>query len=61
MQLFKKFHRSENTALIILIEEMEDLMKIVISLQESELLIKGIRETVKKEVKEQNHDFSKCY
>ena len=39
------------TALIISIEEMEDLMKIVKSLEESRLLIKGISETIKNEIK----------
>ena len=33
------------TALIILDEEIEDIMKVVKSLQESSLLIKGVSET----------------
>ena len=40
-------------ALIISNEEMEDIMKIVKSLEESELLITGISETIKTERKEQ--------
>ena len=40
-------------ALIIPNEEMEDIMKIVKSLEESELLITGISETIKTERKEQ--------
>ena len=36
---------------------MEDIMKIVKSLEESELLIKGISETIKNEAKEQKGGF----
>ena len=36
---------------------MEDLMKIVKSLEESRLLIKGISETIKNEIKEQKGGF----
>ena len=49
----KKIYGSESTALIISNEEMEDIMKIVKSLEESELLITGISETIKTERKEQ--------
>ena len=38
-------------------KEMEDIMKIVKSLEESELLIKGISETIKSEAKEQKGGF----
>ena len=41
------------TAIIISNEEMEDIMKIVTSLEESGFLIKGISETIKNEAKEQ--------
>ena len=40
-------------SLIIYNEEMDDIMKIVKSLQESGLLIKGVSETIKNEAKEQ--------
>ena len=53
MQLFN----SGTTALIILNEEIEDTMKIVKSLAESGLLIKGISGTIKNEAKEQNEGF----
>ena len=43
----KKIYGSGTTALIISNEEMEDIMKIVKSLEYSELLIKGISETIK--------------
>ena len=49
----KKVYGSGTTALIISNEEMEDIMKIVKSLEESGLLIKGISETIKNEAKEQ--------
>ena len=47
----KPFYGSETTALIISNEEMEDIMKIAKSLEESGLLIKGRSETIKNEVK----------
>ena len=43
--------------MIISNEEMEDIMKIVKSLEQSGLLIKGIRETIKNEAKEQKGEF----
>ena len=49
----KKIYRSGTTALIILNEEMEDIMKIVNSCKASELFIKGVSETIKNEEKEQ--------
>ena len=45
------------TTIIIYNEEMEDIMKIVKSLAESGLLIKGVRETIKNEAKEQKGGF----
>ena len=52
---------SRTTALIILNEKMEDIMKIVKSLEESGLLIKGISEAIKKEAKNKKEDFFQCY
>ena len=49
----KKTHGSIITALIISNEEMEDIMKIVKSLDKSVLLVIGIRGTIKHETKEQ--------
>ena len=40
---------------------MEDIMKIVKSLEESGALIKGISETIKTEAKEKKMDFTQCY
>ena len=45
------------TTLITSNEEMNDIMKIVKSLEESGLLIKDIRETIKNEAKEQKGGF----
>ena len=42
---------------IISNEEMNDVMKIVKSLEESGLSVKGISETIKNEAKEQNRGF----
>ena len=48
---------SRTTALIISNEEMENIMKIVKSIEESGLLIKGISDTIKNEAKEQKGGF----
>ena len=53
MQQLKKVHASGITALIISNKEMEDIMKIVKSLEEPGLLIKRISEAIKNEAKEQ--------
>ena len=49
--------RSRFTTLIISNEEMNDIMKIVKSLEEFGLLIKGVSETIKNEAKEQKEQF----
>ena len=49
--------RSGNTTLIISNEEMNDIMKVVRSLEESGLLIKGVSETIKNEAKEPKEGF----
>ena len=48
---------AEQTALIISNIEMEDFMKIVKSLEEYGLLIKGVSKTIRNEAKEQNGRF----
>ena len=45
------------TTLIISNEEINDIFKIVKSLEESDLLIKSISETIKNKAKEQNGGF----
>ena len=53
----KKMHGSRTTALTISNEEMEDIIKIVKSLKESGLMMKGICETIKNETEEQKEGF----
>ena len=48
---------AEQTTLIISNIEMEDFMKIVKSLEEYGLLIKGVSKTIRNEAKEQNGQF----
>ena len=53
----KKICGSGATALIISNEEIEDVMKIVKSLEESTLLIKGISKLIKHQQKNRKEDF----
>ena len=53
----KIFGSSHNTALIISNDEMEDILKIVKSLEDSGLLLKRFSETIKDEAKEQKGGF----
>ena len=53
----KKMFRSGNTTLTISNEELNDIMKIVKSHEESGLLIKGVSQTIKNEAKEQKGGF----
>ena len=48
---------SYNTTLIISNKDMEDLIKVVKSLEDSGLLLNGVTESVKNEVKEQRGGF----
>ena len=54
--IHKKMFGSDTATLIISNEEMNDIMKIVKSLEESGLLIKGVSETIKSEAKEKKAD-----
>ena len=58
LEYIKKILGSGRTTLIILIDEMEDIIKIVKSLEDSGLLIKGVSETIQNEAKEQKGRFS---
>ena len=49
------------TLLMISNEEMNDVMKIIKSFEESGLLIKGFNRTIKSEAKEKKEDFLVCY
>ena len=57
----KKMFGSGFTTLIISNEEMEDIMKIVKSLEDSGLSIKDVNETIKMKQKNKKRDFSECY
>ena len=48
----KKIHGSGTTTLMISNEEMNDIMKIVQTLDDSNILLKGVTKTVKNETKE---------
>ena len=50
-----------NIVLITSNDEMEDIIKMVKSLEESGLLLKGVAETVQNEVKNKKEDFLVCY
>ena len=55
--IHKKILGSGNTTLIILNKDMDDLIKIVKSLEGSGLLLKGVTESVQNEIKEQKGGF----
>ena len=55
--MHKKILGSGTTTLIIFNDEMEGIMKIVMSLEDSGILLKGVSETVQNEVKEQKGGF----
>ena len=50
-----------NTTLIISNKDMDDLIKIVKSLEDSGLLLKRITESVQNEIKDKNVGFLVCY
>ena len=53
----KKIHGSGTTTLIISNEEMNDIMKIVQALEDSDILLKGVTKAVKNETREQREEF----
>ena len=53
----KKIHGSGTTTLIISKKEMNDIMKIVQALEDSNILLKGVTKTIKNETKEQKEGF----
>ena len=55
--MHKKILGSGNTTLIISNEEMNDIMKIVQALEDSNILLKGVTKTVDNETKEQKGGF----
>ena len=57
MQEFKKIHGSGTATLITSNEEMNDIMKIVEALENSNIFLEGITKTIKNETKEQEGEF----
>ena len=53
----KKIHGSRTTTLMISNEEMNDIMKIVQALEDSNILLKGVNKTIKNETKNKKEDF----
>ena len=53
----KKIHGSGTTNLIISNEEMNDIMKIIQALEDSNVLLKGVTKIIKNETKEQKGGF----
>ena len=53
----KKKHGSGTTTLIICNEEMNEVMKFVQALEDSNILLKGVTKTIKNETKEQKGEF----
>ena len=53
----KKIYGSGTTTLVISSEEMNDIMKIVQALKDSNILLKGVTKTIKNETKEQKGGF----
>ena len=53
----KKIHGSGTTTLIISNEEVNDIMKIVPALEDSNILLKGVTKKIKNETKEQKGGF----
>ena len=57
LEFKKKIHGSGNTTLIISNEEMNDIIKTIQALKNSNILIKGVTKTIKNETKEQKGRF----
>ena len=57
--IHKKILGSGNTTLIILNEEMNDIIKIVQALKDSNALLKGVTKTIENKTKEQKRGFNK--
>ena len=53
----KKIHGSGTTTLIVSNEEINDIMKIVQALEDSNILLKGVTKTIENETKEQKRGF----
>ena len=58
MREYKKILSSGTSNFIISNEEMNDIMQVVHALEDSNILLKGVSETIKNEIKEQKGGFS---
>ena len=56
-EYIKKILGSGTTTLIISNEEMNDIMKIIQALEDSNILLKGVTKTIENETKEQEGGF----
>ena len=56
MQEFKKIHGSGTARLMISNEEMNDIMKIVQALEDSNILLRGVTKTIKNETKNKKEE-----
>ena len=54
MEQFKKIHGSGTATLVISNEEMNDIMKIVQALEDSNILLKGVTKIIKNDIIKQN-------
>ena len=57
----KILESGHNKSLIVSNDEMENILKIIKSLEDSGLLLKGITETVKMNQENKKSDFLVCY
>ena len=57
----KKLYCSGTTTLVISYEEMNDIMKIVQALEDSNTLLKGVTKQLKIKQKNKKEDFLVCY
>ena len=57
MQVLKKIHGSGTTSLIISNEEINDIIKVVQALEDSNILLKGVTKTIKNKTKNKEEDF----
>ena len=61
LEYIKKILGSGTATLIISNGEMENIIKIVKSLEDSGLLLKGVSETIQNDAKEKKEDLLVCY
>ena len=60
-EIHNKILDSGTTTLTISNEEMEDIMKIIKSIEDSGISLKGVTETIRNKNKNKKEDFLVCY